>query len=42
MERHAFYARTREAFAVVATGELRPYGCLLFKKGVCLPAPGPA
>lgn len=37
LERHAFYARSREAFAVVATGELRPYGCILIKKGVVLP-----
>ena len=37
IERHAFYARSQEAFAVVATGELRPYGCLILKKGVILP-----
>ena len=37
IERHAFYERTRQAFAVVATGELRPYGCLLLKKGVFIP-----
>jgi L-fucose mutarotase len=38
LERHAFYARSREAFGIVATGELRPYGCVLVKKGVALPA----
>ena len=36
LERHAFYERARNAFAVVATGELRPYGCVLIKKGVVL------
>jgi L-fucose mutarotase len=34
LERFAFYARVREAFAVVATSEARPYGCLLLTKGV--------
>ena len=38
IERHAFYERTKQAFAVVVTGELQPYGCLLLKKGVCVPA----
>jgi len=37
IERHAFYARAREAFGIIATGELRPYGCVLVKKGVALP-----
>ena len=37
MERHAFYNQARQAFAVVATGEQRPYGCILLKKGVVLP-----
>ena len=32
--RHAFYARARDAFAIVMTGELRKYGNLLLKKGV--------
>jgi L-fucose mutarotase len=32
--RGAFYARAREAYAVVATGELRPYGNILLVKGV--------
>ena len=37
IERHAFYERARHAFATIATGEVRTYGCLLFKKGVVLP-----
>ena len=34
LERHAFYARAREAFAVVRTGERRRYGNILLVKGV--------
>ncbi len=34
VERHAFYDRAREAFAIVVTGENRPYGCVIFSKGV--------
>ena len=34
LERHAFYARSQRAFAVVRTGELRPYGNVLLVKGV--------
>lgn len=34
VERFEFYARTREASAVVATGEDRPFGCFLLAKGV--------
>jgi len=34
IERFAFYEAARQAFAVVATGESRPYGCFLLKKGV--------
>jgi L-fucose mutarotase len=34
LERFAFYARARTAFAVVVTGELRKYGNLILKKGV--------
>lgn len=37
IERHAFYGRAQAAFAIVATGELRPYGCIVLKKGVALP-----
>ena len=32
--RQAFYERTRRAFAIVRTGELRPYGNILLVKGV--------
>jgi L-fucose mutarotase len=34
LERFAFYERARAAFAVVATGETRPYGNILLVKGV--------
>jgi L-fucose mutarotase len=34
LERRAFYERARAAFAVVRTGELRPYGNILLIKGV--------
>lgn len=34
IERFAFYDRVRTAFAVVATGENRPYGNVIFTKGV--------
>ena len=34
VERFAFYERARSAFAVVATSEPRPYGCVLLIKGV--------
>jgi L-fucose mutarotase len=36
IERYAFYERAKQAFAIVVTGELRPYGCVLIKKGVVL------
>lgn len=34
IERFAFYERTKDAFAVVATGELAKYGNILLRKGV--------
>ena len=34
LRRFAFYERARDAFAVVRTGELRPYGNVLLVKGV--------
>jgi L-fucose mutarotase len=34
LERLAFYARARNAYAVVRTAELRPYGNILLVKGV--------
>lgn len=37
IERFAFYERSKKAFAVVATGETRLYGCILLKKGVIRP-----
>jgi L-fucose mutarotase len=34
LERHAFHERARHAFAIVRTGELRPYGNILLVKGL--------
>jgi L-fucose mutarotase len=34
LTRNAFYERARNAFAVVRSGELRPYGNILLVKGV--------
>lgn len=34
LERRAFYERAHRAFAIVRTGELRPYGNILLIKGV--------
>lgn len=34
VERFEFYDRTRNAYAVVATAERRPYGNILLRKGV--------
>ncbi len=34
VERFAFYARAKEAFAVVMTGETAKYGNIILKKGV--------
>ena len=39
IERMAFYARAREAYALVATGELRLWGNLILKKGAIAPEP---
>ena len=38
VERMAFYDLARKAYCVVQTGELRFYGCFIFKKGVIPPA----
>jgi L-fucose mutarotase len=38
VERFAFYQRARDAFAIIATGEMRLYGNLLLRKGVIRPA----
>ena len=37
VERFDFYARARQAYAVVQTGERRFYGCFLLRKGVIPP-----
>ena len=37
LERHAFYERAAAAYAIVATGEPRPYGNVLLRKGVVAP-----
>jgi L-fucose mutarotase len=37
VERHAFYAKAKTAYCVIATGERRFYGCFLFTKGVIPP-----
>ena len=37
IERHPFYARAREAYGVVATGELRLFGNLILVKGAIAP-----
>lgn len=37
ISREDFYQRSRQAFAVLITGERRPYGCILLKKGVIVP-----
>ncbi|HKE41627.1 MAG TPA: RbsD/FucU domain-containing protein [Casimicrobiaceae bacterium] len=34
LEREAFYERARNAFAIVRTADLRPYGNILLVKGV--------
>jgi L-fucose mutarotase len=34
LERHDFYRRSKSAFAIVMTGEVRKYGNLILKKGV--------
>ena len=37
IERFVFYQRAAAAFAVVATGETRLYGCILVRKGIIRP-----
>jgi L-fucose mutarotase len=37
IKREDFYEHAKKAFAVIYTSELRPYGCLLLKKGVIFP-----
>ena len=41
VERFAFYERVKQAYAIVLTGELQPYGNFILKKGViCEPLAG--
>ena len=37
VERFAFYAKASSAYAVIATGERRFYGCFILTKGVIAP-----
>lgn len=37
IERFAFYAEAKKAYAVIQTGERRFYGCFIFRKGVIPP-----
>jgi L-fucose mutarotase len=37
IERYAFYARAKQAYCVIQTGERRFYGCFAFRKGVIPP-----
>ena len=37
VERFAFYARAKQAYCVIQTGERRFYGCFAFRKGVIPP-----
>lgn len=39
IDRFAFYEQAKTAFAIVATGERRFWGCFIFKKGVIAPEP---
>lgn len=36
-ERMQFYQQAKQSYAVVSTGENRPYGCFILKKGVIFP-----
>ncbi len=37
IERFAFYEKAKQAYCVIATGEMRFYGCFLLTKGVMAP-----
>ena len=37
IERYAFYERSKQAYAVIQTGERRFYGCFCLRKGVIPP-----
>ena len=34
LERQDFYPQAKDAFAVVATSDMRPFGCFILRKGV--------
>lgn len=40
LDRFAFYERCREAFAILQTGEDRPYGNIILGKGIIVSKPG--
>jgi L-fucose mutarotase len=40
IERYAFYERSKQAYAVIQTGECRFYGCFALRKGVIAPNEG--
>ena len=40
IERYAFYERSKQAYAVIQTGERRFYGCFALRKGVVGPDEG--
>lgn len=42
VERFAFYDLARGAYAVIQTGEQRPYGCIMLRKGIIGPDGAPA
>lgn len=37
LERFSFYAQTKQAYAIIATGDTQQYANLILQKGVCLP-----
>ncbi|NOZ31976.1 MAG: ribose ABC transporter [Alphaproteobacteria bacterium] len=37
IERFDFYERAKKAYCIIQSGELRFYGCFIFKKGVIAP-----
>ena len=39
LERFAFYAAAKQAFAIIRTSDSGPYGCFILKKGVVDLAP---
>jgi len=36
IEREEFYVQASTSFAVIATGEMRPFGCFILRKGLVL------